>query len=166
MDRISNFRDLFAYDWWSNVRVADALIAAPASPENAAELLAHIVGAARLWFGRLQGDAAGLQPWPTLSLAESRAAFDELRSAWRAYLDTLTPERLLDEVSYTNSMGVAYSSTIGDILTQVINHSTYHRGQIASAMRRAGLAPVLTDFIVYARESDGRGGMKEEVDGR
>lgn len=157
IDRLSSFRDLFAYDWWSNIQVADALLAAPSAPENTAELLAHIAGATRLWLGRLRGDATGLVPWPTLSLAESRAAFDELRGAWSSYLDTLTPERLLEPIPYTNSMGVSYTSTIGDILTQVINHATYHRGQIASAMRRAGLASVLTDFIVYARESEGRG---------
>lgn len=161
-DPIARLRDLFAYDWWSNVRVADALIEAGESPENSTALLAHIVGAERLWLGRLNRDSAGLTPWPELSLAESRAAFDELRAAWAACLDALTPDRLDEEVPYTNTQGALWSSTIGDIITQVINHSTYHRAQIASAMRRAGMTPVLTDFIAYARQADGRGGMRND----
>jgi uncharacterized damage-inducible protein DinB len=40
---------------------------------------------------------------------------------------------------------------VGDILTHVVAHSAYHRGQIAAAVRAAGGAPAYTDFIHAAR---------------
>ncbi len=39
-----------------------------------------------------------------------------------------------------------------DILTHVVLHSAYHRGQIASQVRSGGEQPAYTDFIHAARQ--------------
>ncbi len=39
-----------------------------------------------------------------------------------------------------------------DTLMHVAMHKTYHRGQIATAMREAGIMPVDTDLITFVRE--------------
>jgi len=41
---------------------------------------------------------------------------------------------------------------VGDVLTHVVTHSGYHRGQIASAIRSDGGTPAYTDFIHAARQ--------------
>jgi uncharacterized damage-inducible protein DinB len=51
-------------------------------------------------------------------------------------LETLDPESLAEGVGYRNTKGEFWTSTMGDILTHVIIHSAYHRGQIASAVQR------------------------------
>ncbi|CAA9368248.1 MAG: hypothetical protein AVDCRST_MAG89-4314, partial [uncultured Gemmatimonadetes bacterium] len=38
------------------------------------------------------------------------------------------------------------------------NHSTYHRGQLASMLRRLGAAPPSTDLLVFAVEQSQRDG--------
>jgi uncharacterized damage-inducible protein DinB len=46
---------------------------------------------------------------------------------------------------------VAFSNDIKSIIFHVINHSTYHRGQIASEFKQNGLDPMVTDYILYKR---------------
>jgi uncharacterized damage-inducible protein DinB len=58
---------------------------------------------------------------------------------------------LNDIVTYTNTRGQAFDNTIRDIYFHVINHSTYHRGQIATEFRKHGLEPLITDYIFYKR---------------
>jgi uncharacterized damage-inducible protein DinB len=65
---------------------------------------------------------------------------------WRQYLDERKEADLARVASYKNSKGEAWSSRPDDILMHVIMHSGYHRGQIASDMRTAGLTPAYTDF--------------------
>jgi uncharacterized damage-inducible protein DinB len=62
-----------------------------------------------------------------------------------------SPERLTEEVSYTNSKGEAWSSTVDEILTHIAIHSAYHRGQIAADLRSAGQTPAYTDYIHAVR---------------
>ena len=54
-------------------------------------------------------------------------------------------------MSYTNSKGQTFSNSIRDILFHVINHSTYHRAQIATEFKQNGLEPLVTDYIFYKR---------------
>ena len=60
-------------------------------------------------------------------------------------------EGLRREVAYSNSAGVAFHSTVEDILLQVAMHGSYHRGQIALLLRQEGAEPAATDFIGFAR---------------
>ena len=54
-------------------------------------------------------------------------------------------------VEYTNSRGMTFTNSVFDMLMQVFTHGGYHRGQIAMEMRRAGLEPINTDYIVFLR---------------
>ena len=53
---------------------------------------------------------------------------------------------------YTNSRGEAWTSTVEEILTHVVIHSAYHRGQIASDVRASGGVPAYTDYIHAVRQ--------------
>jgi len=149
-DRLADLRRLFAYEAWANRRTLDALAAAPAPPPAALAWMAHLVGAGRLWLGRLLDEPPAVV-WPALDLAGCRAEWDHLDLRWRAYLAALTPAALAGEVSYVNSKGEPWSSRVDDVLTHVILHGAYHRGQIAADLRAAGAAPPYTDFIEAVR---------------
>jgi len=56
-------------------------------------------------------------------------------------------------IEYTNSKGDTFSNNIRDIYFHVINHSTHHRGQIASEFRQYGINPLVSDYIFYKRTS-------------
>jgi uncharacterized damage-inducible protein DinB len=55
-------------------------------------------------------------------------------------------------ISYKNTKGEPWTDTVQDILTHVLMHSAYHRGQIASQMRASGQTPAYTDFIHAVRQ--------------
>jgi uncharacterized damage-inducible protein DinB len=59
----------------------------------------------------------------------------------------LPPAGLDETVDYVNSKGEPWTSSVEDILTHTVLHSSYHRGQIASDMRASGHAPAYTDYI-------------------
>lgn len=89
--------------------------------------------------------------WPDLSVQDCELRIRELS---RRILDVIpsTVDSLSRKVSYTNSKGEAWTSTVEDILTHVVIHSAYHRGQIASDLRTAGQKPAYTDYIHAVRQ--------------
>ncbi len=100
---------------------------------------------------RLEQKQQTLPVWPefTIEGCESQAA--ELSQLWKNYLAPGREADLAKSVSYRNSKGENWSSRKDDILTHVVTHSAYHRGQIAADMRSAELIPASTDFIYSVR---------------
>ena len=90
-----------------------------------------------------------------MSLAECESLAKENQRAYADFLGSLNKDDLNWLVKYRNSSGTEFDTAVGDILTHVALHGTYHRGQIARAMRAAGLMPVDTDFITFVRETGG-----------
>ena len=152
MDIVDYLHRLFAYDDWANREVLSSLRTAPNPPPQSLKLTAHILSAEGLWLTRLKRQKPSLPVWPELALAQCEAEGDALRASWRSYLEKCKEARLLHQISYVNSKGESWSSQVDDVLFQVITHSAYHRGQIASDMRAAGLTPAYTDFIHAIRQ--------------
>jgi uncharacterized damage-inducible protein DinB len=147
---IDHLRRLLRYDVWANRETLRSL-AEQTAPPKSLRWLAHILGAERLWLARILGEPPSIPVWPDLTLDQCAAHLDDLSRFWPKYLAELKPERLSDEISYVNSKGEPWTSSIADILTHVAMHSTYHRGQIASDVRAAGLEPAYTDYIHAVR---------------
>lgn len=141
---------LFAHLAWAD-RATLAALHAATPPAQAVELYAHIVAAERVWLDRLRRHKASIAVWPTLSLTQSEALAEENAAGYREYLTTLPAGALEQEVAYVNSAGDAFRSRADDILLHVCLHGQYHRGQIASLLRREGGTPAQTDFITYVR---------------
>lgn len=147
---MDHLRRLLRYDVWANQETLRSL-GQGEPPPRSLRWMAHIIGAEFLWLARLQGTASRMPVWPDLSLEECRAALKELNPALRKFdLERLGP--LNRQVSYVNSKGEPWSSTVEDILTHLVIHSAYHRGQIASDSRTAGQEPAYTDYIHAARQ--------------
>ena len=151
MNLMDYFRRQFAFDAWANQEILAAIPVSPAGAERSLELLAHILSAERLWLERLHQTPQSLPVWPRWSLDQCEAQASEISRLWREYLDETSGD-LSEAVTYKNSKGETYSSTIEEILTHVVLHSAYHRGQIASHMRANGQTPAYTDFIHGARQ--------------
>lgn len=141
---------MLRYDGWANRETLASLLRVPVPA--GIRWLAHIAGAERLWLGRLTGVPSDLAVWPELSGDEIARELSALDQAWPAYLGGLEGEDLTDSVGYRNSLGEFWTSSADDILTHVVAHSAYHRGQIASAVRQAGGEPAYTDFIHAVRQ--------------
>jgi uncharacterized damage-inducible protein DinB len=147
---LRRFRRLFEYDGWANAASLVSLREGPAPP-TAERWMAHIVASERIWMARLRQEPSSLPVWPELDLEACAGEITELQGEWGRCLESLADEDLEDGVAYRNSLGQFWTSTVGDILTHVVLHSSYHRGQIAAAVREAGGTPAYTDFIHAVR---------------
>ena len=140
---------LLRYDVWANRETLRSLRQNP--PARSLRWMAHIVGAEHLWLARLRRQKETLPVWPELDVETCGEHLEELSRLWPAYLDR-SHESLAETVSYTNSKGEAWTNTVEEILTHVVIHSAYHRGQIASDVRASGGVPAYTDYIHAVRQ--------------
>jgi uncharacterized damage-inducible protein DinB len=148
---VSDYFRQFAYDEWANNEVLAAIRAAGAD-DRSLQLMAHILSAERLWLERLQQQQPSSPVWPNVSLELCATQVPEMGRLWREYLEHKKDADLTAAVSYKNSKGEPWTSAITDVLTHVMMHSAYHRGQIASHMRETGKTPAYTDFIHAVRQ--------------
>jgi uncharacterized damage-inducible protein DinB len=143
---------LFTYDHWANREIVDCLSRLERPPERSLNLLAHILSAERLWLERLQQQKQTHLVWPNFTLQQCKLEAEALSGLWTSYLLTLSEGSLSHSVSYKNTKGEIWNSSVEDILMHVVLHSAYHRGQIAVVMRASGVTPAYTDFIHAVRQ--------------
>ncbi len=118
------------------------------------DTLAHLVAAEWVWRERWNGHsptreeakAFAAETFPTLAVVEQRWRDGERET--RDFLARLTPERLLESLNYTNLAGERWSYPLWQTLLHVVNHQTYHRGQVTTLLRQLGEQTVALDFLV------------------
>jgi uncharacterized damage-inducible protein DinB len=152
----NDFLRMFAYDHWANRECLAAMRAAGSISADTVGRMAHLLSAQKLWLERILKQGQSMPVWPTATIEDCMALADEMSQAWRTYITRIgnqfTPGSLDDKVEYRNSQGEPWSSRVEDILTHVLFHSAYHRGQIALQMRVSGMEPAYTDFIHAVRQ--------------
>ncbi len=143
---------------WADATVIESLRRQNGS-EKAVRIMAHVVGAERLWLSRVRpgrpAAAERIAVWPLLPLDECQRLATENAWAFGDIIGRAGSEGLAGAVAYTNSKGESFSSRLDDILLHVFLHGSYHRGQIALLQRMEGQEPVLTDFIHFRRSVRG-----------
>jgi uncharacterized damage-inducible protein DinB len=157
---------LYEHVAWANRRVLEALGAASAAghadananPHAALSLFAHLLQSERLWMQRVRGGPPSRDFWPTLTVEQCADLASANAVEYASAIARWTPEDLARPIRYRNSKGIEYLTPLSDILLHVALHGSYHRGQIASALRAAGSEPAMTDFVVFTREPPERNG--------
>jgi uncharacterized damage-inducible protein DinB len=142
---------LAAHLAWADAEVLSGLRAAKNDEPACLELFAHILGAEAVWLSRIKGEKATVAVWPRISLMECVALAEANARDLAELVSRLEPEDLPRAITYLNSEGKQFTSTLEDILLHVCLHGSYHRGQVARALRLAGDQPVATDFIAFIR---------------
>lgn len=145
-------RRQFSYNSWANQEVINAIRKAGAEDKRSLQLMSHVFAAEKLWLERLKQEPQSAPVWPEFDLRGCQEQLDELSKLWNEYLELITSGDILQTISYKNSKGEPWTSSIVDVLTHVVMHSAYHRGQIASHMREVGQTPAYTDFIHAIRQ--------------
>jgi uncharacterized damage-inducible protein DinB len=146
-----HFIKVFQHLKWADARVLESLRGAHSVSKRDQDLYAHILGAEHVWLSRIDGTVPKLAVWPTLTLDECERLAPEIAAGYQRLASDLTPEGMERGITYRNSAGDEYTSTLEDILTHVSLHGAYHRGQIAASVRVAGDTPSPTDYIAFAR---------------
>ena len=148
----THFIHLFKYNDWATGQSADSIIKMRTKNEKAGEIISHLISAQEVWLNRVLKRNIITDPWKKWSEEEWAHKSITLTSEWINLLEGLNENDFEKRIEYKNTNGESFSNSIKDILTHVINHSTYHRAQIATLVRLAGDEPAKTDFILYQRQ--------------
>jgi uncharacterized damage-inducible protein DinB len=146
---MKQFTDLFEYNRFCNESYINAFSAAASEiPARSQKLFSHVINAHNIWNHRINGSVAGRGVWDLQKVTEFEKYDSENYQSTLAILDAGVFEK---PVTYINSKGMQYTNPVREILFHVINHSTYHRGQVAADLKANGIQPPVTDYIFYKR---------------
>jgi len=157
---VERIRALYEFNRWANAEVLDAVSAL--RPEqwtrdlknsfpSVRNTLVHILWAEWIWLRRWKG----VSPKSVFDPTEF-ATVDLLRTKWLEvereqadFVTGLSEESLRAVIDYVNTRGESFAYPLWQMLQHVVNHSTYHRGQITMMLRQLGATPVATDLLVF-----------------
>ncbi len=154
---------LVEFNSWANRRVVAAVEALSAeqfkrelgsSFGSVRDTLAHIHGVEWVWLERLQGRSPGAIPAAKdhADIASLGARWSALEESMQNYMQDATQAQLDEVVEYqTLSFGPGKNAR-WQMIHHVVNHGTYHRGQVVAMLRQLGAKGVGTDLITFYRE--------------
>lgn len=143
------FKELFEYNHHYNQKLFAVFNGNPdKTSEKAIKLYNHIINAHHIWNNRIVPTQAQFGVWEIHNLQDLK---DIDIVNYKQTLLILDTTDLNQTLNYTNTKGQAFNNSIRNLFFHVINHSTYHRGQIASDFKQNGLEPLITDYILYKR---------------
>lgn len=163
---IDEIRELYAYDRWANRLILDAASELGAdelerdlgsSFSSVRETLAHILAAEWVWLERWRGRSPEAVPdsWNLGTLDELLTKWAEVEDDQAVLLSEMSEADLLRRVAYRNTKGEPFEQPMWQMLRHVVNHSTYHRGQVVTMLRQLGADAPSTDLILFYRRRGG-----------
>lgn len=149
------FLKLYQYNEWANRRVLKAISGQDVQDEKILSLFSHQMSANYLWLHRIKGlPPPPYELWKTYPVTELARMVDEVSAMWLQFInETESFDRIL---KYNNYTGDYFENNVEAIMMHLVNHGTYHRGQIALLLRMRGFEPINTDFITYDRVISGQ----------
>jgi uncharacterized damage-inducible protein DinB len=155
---VSEYRSLILHMEWADALVWRSVLSVASSGQDGPmrERLHHFHSTQWAYLQVLQGlplEIPELGSFPDL-LSVGRWARQFYRKL-PAYADGLDETRLRQPVEFpwaaqvAKRLGSAGPATVGESILQLVLHTTYHRGQVATRLRESGGEPPLTDFIAW-----------------
>jgi uncharacterized damage-inducible protein DinB len=160
---VQDFKTLFEFNSWANARTLQAAeslseellyIDLKNSFGSIQGTLIHMCGAEDIWLQRLNGADPGVfmkkDNFPKFVTVKAKWA--EVEQGWKQYIIKLSEEELARTLTFHNLKGEHVTQLVWQSLQHLVNHSSYHRGQITTMIRQSGGTPVNTDLITFYRQ--------------
>ena len=161
---ITEVAGLYDYNRWANNRFLDATSGLTdeefirdmqSSFPSVRATLEHILQAEWIWLQRWHGvSPVEVPPWDTTTQASLRAQWRIIEDQQRDYLGSLTDQDLTSVIDYRTFASQPFSQPLWQLMRHVVNHSTYHRGQVATILRQLGMPVPVSDLVAFYRRPD------------
>lgn len=142
-------QNLINYTSLADKIIIDTFLEANKPMPAAEKLFSHILNAQNIWMKRIDHEEPDYDRFQIHSIAEFENIHLRNMDAMLRVLHTKDLEEL---IIYTISTGESFVNSVSDILFHVVNHSTYHRGQVVSQFRQNDIDPPVTDYIFFKRD--------------
>ncbi|MDX8526905.1 DinB family protein [Mesorhizobium sp. MSK_1335] len=155
-------KSLLVYQAWANDELAEKLAgvdpARGAGERHAAiRLMNHILVISRIFAAHLKGVAHGYasdNTEQTPQPAELRAASAEADRWYLDYLETVSEQELAEPVAFTFTDSDNGCMTRQEMLTHVVLHGSYHRGEIGRMLARIAVSPPWDTYAVHLHRAE------------
>jgi uncharacterized damage-inducible protein DinB len=158
MGLLTQTRQLLLYTLWADRACLDAVRGVPVeiltrdagvSFGSLMGTLSHILGSQRRWMARLTGQQAVPGDPVFEAFVPLAIGWSETAAQIEFFLASLTEEQLAADIAWVDHGGTAFSRPLWEPVLHMVNHSTYHRGQVTSLLRQLGYPPPKTDLIHF-----------------
>jgi uncharacterized damage-inducible protein DinB len=159
-------RELLIYMLWADrqmlkavrdVRPEDLTRDAGRSFGSMLGTMAHMAGSQRMWLTRFSGRQLdripGAADYP--DLLSWIHGWEETASETEAFLAALADEQLAAPLTWTSTTGETHTLPLWQPVLHLVNHVSYHRGQVVSLLRQMGYQTPSTDLVYYFIERSG-----------
>lgn len=145
----------YQYNAWANRQVIACLQRQKVSDEKITTIMGHLLAANFIWLNRIQDlPKSEYKLWGAYSLTELNTMVEEADKRWSEFIQSQSGfNRVL---KYKNYVGDYFENNVEQIMIHLVNHGSYHRGQVALLLRQKGYEPVNTDYITYDRVVSGQ----------
>jgi uncharacterized damage-inducible protein DinB len=154
---------LYEYNAWADRRALEAAGALSkeqfvkplgSSFSSVRDTLAHIFGAEWIWLERFEGRSPSSFPDTTGldDIEKLKARWNEFEPGLLNFARGVTQDGLDRVMEYKTMKFGVYRNPLWQSMLHLVNHGTYHRGQITTMLRQLGAQPILTDLMHYYRE--------------
>lgn len=113
-----------------------------------------MVGAEKIWLERFQGEA---QPFLKVaeipSLADVKTIWEKVGYDTAKWLGSMNDKALQGTFAMKTMKGDTFTQVFWQAFQHLVNHSSYHRGQIVTMLRQLDVTPPATDLIRFYRET-------------
>ena len=165
---LRDLQTLLDFHYWARDRVLDAVSALEpeeftrdlgSSFKSVRDTLAHLYSSEWAWYQRWHGTSpTAMLPFDQFpDVAALRAAWTAHEAKMRAYVGSLDEAGIVRVFDYKTLNGQAGSSVFWQMLQHVVNHGSYHRGQVTTMLRQLGASPAKSmDLVAFYRERGAR----------
>jgi len=160
-----DIEQFFEYNRWANERVLAAASRLTAeqftkdlsnSFPSIRDTLVHMVWAEWIWLMRWRGESPKIifDPADFPTIARLKEKWREIEIGQVDFIDTLAEESLAIVIAYFNTKGEEWKYPLGHMMQHVVNHASYHRGQITTMLRQLGAEAMSTDYLLFFDEKN------------
>lgn len=152
-------KQLVSYHLWANQQLINHITTLPTGVFNTkvesvfptlSETLGHIISADHVWLARVNQESPNqIKKLVFQSITEADLALSELKTEYEIMFQKEQDVTRL--ISYKNTKGEQFTQTLFELIQHVVNHGTYHRGNLAAMIRQLGYQGISTDYITFLR---------------
>ena len=156
---IERFRTWYEHEKAANELMLDMVESVPSAQhsdpqfQRAIDLVAHLAVCRENWLDRLINHGANQKEWFPVSekWGPMRKRYADIERAWTLYLgEEATDDSIAKEFKFIRSDHSEYSLLVETLLTQMVGHAFYHRGQIVMLVAELGGDTVDTDYLFWS----------------
>ena len=145
----SLFNQLFDYNFYCNRKIIEKCTSIEKVPNRSVELFSHILNAHHIWNKRLLDEDWQYDVWHVHEVKDwEDMHYENQRTTFEIITNT---DDFTKRVDYKTTEGRIFANELKDILFHIINHSTHHRGQIITDLRKNKIELEQLDYIFYKR---------------